>query len=97
MGLKGKRMRCITLSNPSQSSTMVVHRDVLERLTDNHRRSPPPPPLPPLLPFQCLSQTPCTPLFGGRSRSIPQGMVLDVSPLVKSLQVPDKMIPQQIF
>ena len=37
-----------------------------------------------------------TPLFGGHSRSIPQGMILDVQPLVKSLFCP-KTIPQWIF
>ena len=38
-----------------------------------------------------------TPLFGGRLRSIPQGMVLGVRPLVKSLFCPIKRSPNRFF
>ena len=38
-----------------------------------------------------------TPIFGGRSRSIPQGMILDVQPLVKSLFCPTKRSPNGFF
>ena len=37
-----------------------------------------------------LDQAPVAPLWGGRSRSIPQGMVLDVRLLVNSLFCPIK-------
>ena len=68
----------------------------------------PPPPLPPPLPmFEVDSQNhleerslgqvqvraPYNPLFGVRSRSIPQGMILDAQPLVKSLSCPTKPSP----
>ena len=36
------------------------------------------------------ARTPYTPLLGSHSRSIPQGMILDVQPLVKSLFCPTK-------
>ena len=38
-----------------------------------------------------------TPLLGGHSRSIPQGMILDVQPLVKSLFCPTKQSPNVFF
>ena len=38
-----------------------------------------------------------TPLFGGHSRSIPQGMILDVQPLVKSLFCPIRQSPNGFF
>ena len=34
-----------------------------------------------------------TPLLGGHSRSIPQGMIFDVQPLVKSLFCPIRQSP----
>ena len=37
------------------------------------------------------------PFFGGRSRSIPQGMILDVQPLVRSLFCPTKQSPNGFF
>ena len=37
------------------------------------------------------------PLFVGHSRSIPQGMILDVQPLVKSLFWPTKQSPNGFF
>ena len=38
-----------------------------------------------------------TPLFGGHSRSIPQGMIFDVQPLVKSLFCPIIPSPNGFF
>ena len=38
-----------------------------------------------------------TPLFWGHSRSIPQGMILDVQPLVKSLFCPIRASPNGFF
>ena len=38
-----------------------------------------------------------TPLFGGHLRSIPQGMILDVQPLVKSLFCPIRPSPNGFF
>ena len=38
-----------------------------------------------------------TPLFWGHSRSIPQGMILDVQPLVKSLFCPVRPSPNGFF
>ena len=48
---------------------------------------------------QAQAQTPYPPppLLGGHLRSIPQGMILDVQPLVKIIILPDKTIPQWIF
>ena len=37
------------------------------------------------------------PLLGGRSCSIPQGMILDVQPLAKSLLCPIKRSPNGFF
>ena len=37
------------------------------------------------------------PLFGGRSLSIPRGMILDIQPLVKSLFCPRKRSPNGFF
>ena len=36
---------------------------------------------------QAQARASYTPLFGGHSRSIPQGMIFDVQPLVKSFDV----------
>ena len=41
--------------------------------------------------------TPPPPLLGGHSRSIPQGMIFDVQPLVKSLFCPTKQSPNGFF
>ena len=38
-----------------------------------------------------------TPLFWGHSRYIPQGMILDVQPLVKSLFCPIRQSPNGFF
>ena len=46
---------------------------------------------------QAQVRTPYTPFFGGHSRSIPQGMILDVQPLVKSLFCPIKQSPNGFF
>ena len=43
-----------------------------------------------------MSYTPPPP-FGGHSRSIPQGMILDVQPLVKSLFCPIERSPNGFF
>ena len=46
---------------------------------------------------QAQAQASYTPLFGGHSRSIPQGMILDVQPLVKSLFCPIRPSPNGFF
>ena len=37
------------------------------------------------------------PLLGGHSRSIPEGMIFDVQPLVKSLFCPMRQSPNGVF
>ena len=46
---------------------------------------------------QAQARASYTPLFGGHSRSIPQGMILDVQPLVKSLFCPIRASPNGFF
>ena len=46
---------------------------------------------------QAQARASYTPLFWGHSRSIPQGMVLDVQPLVKSLFCPIRASPNGFF
>ena len=46
---------------------------------------------------QARARASYTPPFGGRSRSIPQGMILDVQLLVKSLFCPIKRSPNGFF
>ena len=46
---------------------------------------------------QVQVHAPYNPLFWGRSRSIPQGMIFDVQPLVKSLFCPIKRSPNGFF
>ena len=46
---------------------------------------------------QAHARTPYTPLLGGHSRSIPQGMILDVQLLVKSLFRTTKQSPNGFF
>ena len=46
---------------------------------------------------QAQARASYTPLFGGHSRSIPQGMILDVQPLVKSLFCPIRQSPNGFF
>ena len=46
---------------------------------------------------QAQAQTPYIPLLGGHLRSIPQGMILDVQPLVESLFCPTKQSPNGFF
>ena len=46
---------------------------------------------------QAQARASYTPLFWGHSRSIPQGMILDVQPLVKSLFCPIRASPNGIF
>ena len=46
---------------------------------------------------QAQARVAYTPLFGGHSRSIPQGMILDVQPLVKSLFCPIRPSPNGFF
>ena len=68
--------------------------------------SPPPPPqrrstavnhLEERLLDQAQARASCTPLFWGHSRSIPQGMILDVQPLIKSLFCPIRPSPNGFF
>ena len=66
--------------------------------------SPPPPPLTDWanhleerLLDQAHARVSYTPLFWGHSRSIPQGMILDVQPLVKSLFCPIRPSPNGFF
>ena len=46
---------------------------------------------------QAQARASYTPLFGGHSRSIPQGMILDVKPLVKSLCCPIRPPPMEFL
>ena len=46
---------------------------------------------------QAQARASYTPLFWGHSRSIPQGMILDVQPLVKSLFCPVRPSPNGFF
>ena len=46
---------------------------------------------------QAQARASYTPLFWGHSRSIPQGMILDVQPLVKSLFCPIRQSPNGFF
>ena len=46
---------------------------------------------------QAQARASYTPLFWGHSRSIPQGMILDVQPLVKSLFCPIRATPNGFF
>ena len=46
---------------------------------------------------QARARASYTPLFGGHSRSIPQGMIFDVQPLVKSLFCPIRQSPNGFF
>ena len=48
---------------------------------------------------QVHARASCIPLLGGHSRSIPQGMIIDVQPLVNNefIILPNKTIPQWIF
>ena len=46
---------------------------------------------------QAQARAAYTPLFWGHSRSIPQGMILDVQPLVKSLFCPIRPSPNGFF
>ena len=46
---------------------------------------------------QAQARASYTPLFWGHSRSIPQGMILDVQPLVKSLFCPIRPSPNGFF
>ena len=46
---------------------------------------------------QALARASYTPLFWGHSRSIPEGMILDVQPLVKSLFCPIRQSPNGFF
>ena len=46
---------------------------------------------------QAQARASYSPLFGGHSRSIPQGMILDVQPLVKSLFCPIRQSPNGFF
>ena len=46
---------------------------------------------------QAQARAAYTPLFGGHSRSIPQGMILDVQPVVKSLFCPIRPSPNGFF
>ena len=44
--------------------------------------------------MKCRRRCHTPPLFGGHSRSTPQGMMLDVQPLAKSLFCPTKQSPK---
>ena len=46
---------------------------------------------------QAQARATYTPLFWGHPRSIPQGMILDVQPLVKSLFCPIRPSPNGFF
>ena len=46
---------------------------------------------------QAQARASYTPLFWGHSRSIPQGMILDVQPLVKSFFCPIRASPNGFF
>ena len=46
---------------------------------------------------QAQARASYTPLFWGHLRSIPQGMILDVQPLVKSLFCPIRPSPNEVF
>ena len=46
---------------------------------------------------QAQARASYTPLFWGHSRSIPQGMIFDVQPLVKSLFCPVRPSPNGFF
>ena len=46
---------------------------------------------------QAQARASYTPLFWGHSRSIPQGMILDVQPLVKSLFCPIRPSPKGLY
>ena len=46
---------------------------------------------------QAQARASYTPLFWGHSRSIPQGMILNVQPLVKSLFCPIRPSPNEFF
>ena len=46
---------------------------------------------------QAQARASYTPLFGGHLRSIPQGMIFDVQPLVKSLFCPIRPSPNGFF
>ena len=46
---------------------------------------------------QVQVQASYAPLFWGHSRSIPEGMILDVQPLVKSLFCPIRQFPNGFF
>ena len=46
---------------------------------------------------QAQARAAYTPLFWGHSRSIPQGMILDLQPLVKSLFCPIRPSPNGFF
>ena len=74
--------------------------------TPAQRKTPlkPPPKPPPFLNHleerlldQAQARASYTPLFWGHSRSIPQGMILDVQPLVKSLFCPITASPNVFF
>ena len=46
---------------------------------------------------QAQARASYTPLFGGHSHSIPQGMIFDVQPLVKSLFCPIRLSRNGFF
>ena len=46
---------------------------------------------------QAQARASYTPLFWGHSRSIPQGMIFDVQPLVKSFFCPIRQSPNGFF
>ena len=72
---------------PNKNFLWRLHRQSVE--TTNHLEE--------RLLDQAQARASYTPLFWGHSRSIPQGMILDVQPLVKSLFCPIRASPNGFF
>ena len=74
-------------SRRAQTTALPVRREV--RFSSNHLEE--------RLLDQAQARASYTPVFWGHSRSIPQGMILDVQPLVKSLFCPIRPSPNGFF
>ena len=85
----------LSLANPLESRSRLgchsrrVLQFQLQHLRENHLEE--------RLLDQAQARASYTPLFWGHSRSIPQGMILDVQPLVKSLFCPIRASPNGFF
>ena len=85
----GRRLQCVSRVQQFSGRPRQTKRRCAEAVPGNHLEE--------RLLDQAQARASYTPLFWGHSRSIPQGMILDVQPFVKSLFCPIRPSPNGFF